>query len=122
MSTASEYEIQGLDLTDDRYEVEQSLVRNKHKPTDARGDVVLRGKQEMFELKERFPFVDGDENGVFEVKADGVIDVAGNYVLPDAQATDRDGGDGAAATGGRDNERGEGRIGRFVDAISGAGN
>jgi len=81
---ASAYDISGLDLYDDSYEVVQSLIRNKYKATDGRGNVVLRGKQKMFKMKEEFPFVDGDGNDVFSVKAGGIIDVAGNYVLTDA--------------------------------------
>jgi len=82
----SEYDIRGLDLHDDHYVVEQSLVRNKYKAMDSRGNVVLRGKQKMFKMKEEFPFTDGDGNDVFTVKAGGIIDVAGNYVVHDAQS------------------------------------
>ncbi|WP_247003747.1 LURP-one-related/scramblase family protein [Halosolutus gelatinilyticus] len=85
MSDTRAYDIQGIELTDDRYTVEQSLIRNKYRALDAVGDVVLQGKQKMFKMKEEFPFVDGDGNEVFTVKAGGIIDVAGNYVLSDAQ-------------------------------------
>ncbi|MEZ3115430.1 LURP-one-related/scramblase family protein [Halobaculum sp. MBLA0147] len=80
-----EYDIAGLALTDDRYTVVQSLVRNKYRAEDAAGNVVLRGKQKMFKLREEFPFVDGDGEDVFTVEAGGIVDVAGNYVLTDAQ-------------------------------------
>jgi uncharacterized protein YxjI len=40
-------------------------------------------------MKEEFPFVDSDGNEVFTVKAGGIVDIAGNYVLRDAQ-TDED--------------------------------
>jgi uncharacterized protein YxjI len=89
MSSKTDYDIQGIDLSDDSYVVEQSLVRNKYKAMDSAGTVVLRGKQKLFKLKERFPFVDADGTDVFEVKAGGIIDVAGNYVLSDSQ-TDED--------------------------------
>ena len=86
MSQATaEYDIEGLDLTDDSYTVEQSLVRNKYKAMDKAGNVVVRGKQKMFKMKEEFPFTDGDGTDLFTVKAGGIIDVAGNYVLSDAQ-------------------------------------
>lgn len=85
MQTDRKYDIAGLNLVDDQYTVEQSLVRNKYKAMDPRGNVVIRGKQKMFEMKEEFPFVDGNDEAVFTVKAGGVIDVAGNYVLTDAQ-------------------------------------
>jgi uncharacterized protein YxjI len=79
------YDISGIDLSDDHYVVEQSLVRNKYRAKDATGDVVLRGKQKLFKLKEKFPFVDGEGNDVFTVDATGMLDVAGNYVLSDAR-------------------------------------
>jgi uncharacterized protein YxjI len=84
MAVDTNANIQGIDLTDDSYTVEQSLIRNKYKALDKRGDVVLRGKQKMFKMKEEFPFTDGDGNDVFTVKAGGIMDVAGNYVLIDA--------------------------------------
>jgi uncharacterized protein YxjI len=88
MRPDSKYDIAGLDLVDDEYVVEQSLVRNKYKAMDARGNVVLHGQQKMFKMKEEFPFVDGKDRDVFTVKAGGVIDVAGNYVLTDTSGED----------------------------------
>ncbi len=78
-------DIAAVDLTDDRYTVEQNLVRNKYRAYDADGNVVLRGKQKMFKMKEEFPFTDGDGNDAFTVKAGGILDVAGNYAITDAQ-------------------------------------
>jgi len=86
---AGHYDIAGIELGDDSYTVEQSLIRNKYKAMDAAGNVVLRGKQKMLKMKEEFPFTDGNDTDVFTVKAGGIIDVAGNYVLTDAQ-TDED--------------------------------
>lgn len=85
MAPAQQYDISGIELTDDRYSVEQSLIRNKYKALDKAGNTVLRGKQKMFKLKEEFPFVDGQGNDVFTVKAAGIIDIAGDYLLSDAQ-------------------------------------
>ena len=85
MSGARGDDIAGIELTDDRYTVEQGLIRNRYRALDADGNVVLRGKQKMFKMKEEFPFVDADGNEVFTVKAGGILDVAGNYVLTDAQ-------------------------------------
>ena len=84
-SDSDAYDISTVDLSDDRYEVKQSMVRNKYTVRDGAGNVVLRGKQKMFKMKEEFPFTDGDGTDVFTVKAGGIIDVAGNYVLSDAQ-------------------------------------
>ncbi|GGL33682.1 hypothetical protein GCM10009037_16620 [Halarchaeum grantii] len=80
----ADYDISTVELEDDRYEVVQSLVRNKYAVRDSTGEVVLRGKQKLFKLKEQFPFVDADGNDVFTVKAGGVLDVAGNYAIVDA--------------------------------------
>ena len=85
MSKHGSYDIQGIELTDDNYVVEQSLIRNKYKAMDKGGNVVVRGKQKMFKLKEEFPFVDAQDDEAFTVKAGGMLDVAGNYVLSDAQ-------------------------------------
>lgn len=78
-------DISGIDLSDDRYTVEQSLVRDKYVASDADGNVVLRGKQKLFRMKEEFPFTDAAGDDAFTVKADGIVDVAGNYVLTDAR-------------------------------------
>ncbi len=85
MSTQSDskYDIAGLDLPDDQYEVVQGLIRNKYKATDGRGNVVLRGKQKMFKMKEEFPFYDGADNHVMTVTAGGILDVAGDYTITD---------------------------------------
>jgi uncharacterized protein YxjI len=85
MGASRQYDIAGIDLSDDSYTVVQSLVRNKYRAQDAAGNTVLKGKQKMFKMKEEFPFVDASGNDVFTVKAGGIIDVAGNYVLSDAQ-------------------------------------
>ncbi|WP_247010501.1 LURP-one-related/scramblase family protein [Halorientalis litorea] len=85
MGPSSEYDIDGVDFTDTRYTVEQSLVRNKYKAMDSDGNTVLRGKQKLFKAKEEFPFTDGDGTDVFTVRAGGVVDVAGSYALSDAQ-------------------------------------
>jgi len=85
MSSLRSYDITGIELTDDSYTVEQSLIRNKYKALDAAGNVVLRGKQQLFKLKEQFPFVDADDNEVFEVNATGIVDIAGDYVLSDSR-------------------------------------
>ncbi|SEQ87736.1 LURP-one-related/scramblase family protein [Natrinema salaciae] len=85
MDETQGYDIRGIELTDDRYTVEQGFVRNKYRALDPDGNVVLRGKQKMLKMKEEFPFVDADGNEVFTVKAGGITDIAGNYVLSDAE-------------------------------------
>jgi hypothetical protein len=85
MSSAGANDISGIELTDNSYTVVQSLVRNKYRAEDSAGNVVLRGKQKMLKMKEEFPFVDANGNDVFTVKAGGIMDVAGNYMLQDAR-------------------------------------
>ena len=82
------YNISTVDLTDDRYEVTQSVIRNKYVVRDSAGSVVLRGKQKLFKLKEEFPFVTGDGSDAFSVKAGGIMDIAGNYTITDAGTGD----------------------------------
>ncbi|WP_340098997.1 LURP-one-related/scramblase family protein [Salinibaculum salinum] len=81
----SSRELSTIDLDGNEYTVEQSLIRNKYAAYDETGDLVLRAKQKMFKMKEEFPFVDPDGNEVFTVKAGGIIDVAGNYAIVDAE-------------------------------------
>ncbi len=83
-SDSDAYDISTVDLDDDRYEVKQSAIRNKYAVRDSAGEVVLRGKQKMFKLKEEFPFVTGDGDDAFTVKAGGIMDVAGNYAIVDS--------------------------------------
>jgi len=82
MATADDA-ISGIDLSDDRYTVVQSLIRNKYKAMDEAGTVVLRGKQKLLKMKEEFPFTDADGEPVFTVKAGSILDVAGDYTLTD---------------------------------------
>ena len=83
-SQSSNYDISTVNLTDDHYEVKQPAIRNKYVVRDRAGDVVLRGKQELFKMKEEFPFVTGDGEEAFRVKAGGIIDIGGNYAITDA--------------------------------------
>ncbi|CCQ33519.1 hypothetical protein HLRTI_000256 [Halorhabdus tiamatea SARL4B] len=82
---ATKYDIQGIELTDDRYTVVQSLIRNRYRAEDEQGNVLVRGKQKLLKLKDEFPFVGPDGEAVFTVKAGGILDVAGDYVLTDAR-------------------------------------
>ena len=75
--------IGGVDLSGDRYVIKQSLVRNRYAVEDGEGNVVLRGKQKLFRMREEFPFTDPDGNVVFRVKARNLFDIAGDYTLVD---------------------------------------
>lgn len=75
--------IESIELTDNHYQVVQSLIRSRYKAFDSDGGLVLKGKKKHFKMKEEFPFVDADDNPAFTIKAGGVLDVAGNYTLTD---------------------------------------
>lgn len=75
--------IAGIDLTGNDYTVKQSLVRNKYNVYDEDETLVLKAKQKLFKLKEEFPFVDADDEPIFRIKAEGILDVAGDYTIVD---------------------------------------
>ena len=78
-------ELSTIALDGNQYTVEQSFIRNKYAAYDENGDLLLRAKQKLLKMKEEFPFVDADGNEVFVVKAGGILDVAGNYAIEDAE-------------------------------------
>lgn len=82
-STAGSYALSTVELTDTQYEVTQPGIRNTYTVRDSTGAVVVQGKQKMFKMKEEFPFVTGDDEPAFTVKAGGIMDVAGTYTLTD---------------------------------------
>ena len=71
-------------MTGDEYRVEQHLLRNKYKVYDGDGELILRAKQKLFKIKEEFPFTDPDGDPVFEIKADSILDTAGDYTVTTA--------------------------------------
>jgi uncharacterized protein YxjI len=81
---SSTYDISTVNLDDNHYEVKQPAIRNKYVVRDSAGEVVLRGKQKMFKMKEEFPFVTDDETDALTVTAGGILDIAGNYAITDA--------------------------------------
>ena len=83
-SESTAYDISTVDLEDNHYEVKQPAIRNRYVVRNSTGDVVLRGKQEMFKMKEEFPFVTAADDDAFTVKAGGILDIAGNYTITDA--------------------------------------
>jgi uncharacterized protein YxjI len=80
--------IAGVDLSGDRYVIKQSLIRNKYAVEDGDGNVVLKGKQKRFKMREEFPFTDPGGDVVFRVKAKNVFDIAGDYTLVDEASGD----------------------------------
>ncbi|MFB6138749.1 MAG: LURP-one-related/scramblase family protein [Halobacteriaceae archaeon] len=74
-----------LGLEPGEYEVRQSLIRNKYAVYGPGGDLVLRGKQKLFKLREQFPFVDADGEPAFRVGAANILDIAGDYEVIDEE-------------------------------------
>lgn len=83
MSTGISDMFKGIGLEDNEYRVVQSLFRGKYKAYDSSGDLVLQGKQKKLSIRDKFPFLDGDGNSAFTVKAGGLLDISHNYVLID---------------------------------------
>ncbi|MFB6205138.1 MAG: LURP-one-related/scramblase family protein [Haloglomus sp.] len=75
--------IGGIDLSNDEYVVTQAWIRSRYKVEDSAGNVVLRGKKKRFRMKEDFPFTTPDGDVAFRVKAQNIMDVAGDYNLVD---------------------------------------
>ena len=80
--------IANVDLTDDEYEVIGGLIRRRWRVNDADGDLILRAKQKLLRAKEEFPFTTDDGELVFQVKAEGILDVSGDYVLTEGSDGD----------------------------------
>lgn len=77
-----------VDLTDDRYTVKQRVFRNKYNVYDSRGEHLLTAKQKLLKMKEEFPFTDPDGNPVFTIKAQNLLDIAGDYTLTETSSDD----------------------------------
>lgn len=73
-----------IDFSDNQYTVKQKAVRNAYKTYNSAGEEVLKAKQKMFKMKEEFPFKDPEDNEVFKVKAENVMDIAGDYAITDS--------------------------------------
>jgi uncharacterized protein YxjI len=76
----------GIELTDDRYTVEQALARSRYEARDASGEVVLRARKKRLSIKDRFPFQNADGDDVFEVASASAFDFdrKRDYVVIDA--------------------------------------
>lgn len=75
--------ITGIDFPSEEYTIEQNLIRNKYEiRTD--GELFLKAKQELFKMKEKFPFVNSRGEEVFSIKAEQMLDIAGDYTLVDS--------------------------------------
>lgn len=80
----SEGWLSGIDFPDEKYILKQRAVRNAYKLYDSSGEEVLSAKQKLLKMKEEFPFKDPDGNEIFSVKAENVLDIAGDYAIVDS--------------------------------------
>jgi len=81
--------ISRISLSDENYVLKQKAVRNAYKLYDSEGNEVLRTKQKLLKAKEDFPFTDPQGNEIFRVKAEQMLDIAGDYALIDSETGER---------------------------------
>ncbi|MFB6144793.1 MAG: LURP-one-related/scramblase family protein [Candidatus Nanohaloarchaea archaeon] len=72
-----------IDFSAEEFTVKQSLVRNRYE-IFAGDRLILKAKQNLFKMKEEFPFVDEEGREVFTIKAQQMLDIAGDYTLVDS--------------------------------------
>ena len=81
--------INGVDLTDSKYTVKQKAIRNAYKVYNSKDEEVLRTKQKLFKMKEEFPFTDPEGNELFNIKAENIMDIAGDYAITDSKTCEK---------------------------------
>jgi uncharacterized protein YxjI len=74
-----------INFSDNNYTVKQKAVRNAYKVYDSAGEEILSTKQKLFKMKEEFPFKDAEGNEIFSVKAENIMDIAGDYAITDSE-------------------------------------
>jgi uncharacterized protein YxjI len=78
-----------IDFSDEKYVLKQRAVRNAYKLYDSDDNEVLSAKQKLLKMKEDFPFKDPDGNEVFSVKAEQIMDIAGDYAITDSSTGEK---------------------------------
>ncbi|MFB6175460.1 MAG: LURP-one-related/scramblase family protein [Candidatus Nanohalobium sp.] len=78
-----------IDFPDRKYTLKQRAVRNAYKLYDSQDNEVLSAKQKLFKMKEEFPFKDPEGREVFSVKAEQVMDIAGDYAIIDSETREK---------------------------------
>lgn len=77
--------VPGVDLSDNQYTLKQRLFFNRYKLYDRNGGLVMKAKQKILKMKEDFRFRNADDEEVMHVKAESIMDVAGDYTLMNNQ-------------------------------------
>lgn len=78
-----------IDFSDNRYTLKQKTVRNAYKLYDSSDNEILSAKQKLFKMKEEFPFKNPQGKDVFTVKAEQIMDIAGDYAITDADTGEK---------------------------------
>ena len=81
--------VSGIDFPNTDYVLKQKAVRNAYKLYDTDENEILSSKQKLLKAKEDFPFKDPEGNEVFRVKAENVLDIAGDYALIDSESGEK---------------------------------
>lgn len=76
--------LSSVELDDTDYTLKQKAVRNAYKLYDSQGEEIFSTKQKLLKAKEDFPFKDPDGNEIFRVKAQNIMDIAGDYAIIDS--------------------------------------
>lgn len=89
MAAPRAYEPVGVDVSGDRFTVEQTgqdeNFRPEYEARDGTGETLFRTTFQMYEGADSFPFVGADGEELFTVEAEREWDVAGDYLLTDDQ-------------------------------------
>lgn len=89
MAAPRQYEPSGVDVSGDRFTVEQTgqdgNFRPEYEARDGTGETLFQTTHQMYEERDAFPFLDTSGEEVFTVEAEGTWDVAGEYLLTDTQ-------------------------------------
>lgn len=85
----SEGALSRISFPDSKYVLKQRAVRNAYTLFDSDENEVLKAKQKMFKMKEDFPFTDPEGDEIFSVKAEQVMDIAGDYAIVDSETGEK---------------------------------
>ncbi|PSG99281.1 MAG: hypothetical protein BRC29_04105 [Nanohaloarchaea archaeon SW_7_43_1] len=77
-----------IDLTGDSYEIKQRFLFNRYNIYNSRDELVLKAKQKILKFKEEIPFMNSEDEVIFQVKADRIVDMGGDYTVFDEETGD----------------------------------
>lgn len=77
-----------IDLSGDSYKIKQRLLFNRYHIYDTEENLVLKAKQKILRFKEEIPFMNSENEVIFRVKADRIVDMGGDYTVFDEETED----------------------------------